>query len=85
MPGKWCRRSALEALVWLAVVEQVADAVHGVLEDRGGGKRDHADLRIHEWNDAVSGDEPGEFPDEAEVFECFHGEPGAVSTVAGEL
>lgn len=28
---KWCR-SGLEALVWLAVVEQVANAVHRVFE-----------------------------------------------------
>ena len=32
--------SAIEALVRLPVVEQVADAVHAVLEDRGGGE-DH--------------------------------------------
>jgi len=46
--GVW---SGLEAGVRLAVVEQVADAVHRVLEDRGGGKHDHADGGIDEWDD----------------------------------
>ena len=73
-------RSAFEALVRFAVIEQVADAVHRVLEDRGGGEHDKTDLRVHKGNDVESGDEPGEFPDKAEVFECFHGDQGAVST-----
>jgi hypothetical protein len=44
-------RSALEAGVGLAVVEQVADAVHRVLEDRGGGEHDHAYGGIDERDD----------------------------------
>ena len=68
--------SALEALVRLAVVEQVADAVHRVFEDRGGGEDNDTDLRIDERNGAEGSDESGEFPGEAEVFERCHGEPG---------
>ena len=75
-------RSALEAGVGLAVVEQIPDAVHGVLEDRGGGKHDHADRGINEWNDIEGGDKTGDLADEAEVFECFHGDRGAVSTAS---
>ena len=72
--------SALEAGVRLAVVEQVPDAVHGVLEDRGGGEHDHADGGIDERDDVEGGDKTGDLADEAEVFECFHGDRGAVST-----
>ena len=43
--------SALEALIRLPVVEQVADAVHAVLEERGGCGDDHAGLRIDKRND----------------------------------
>ena len=75
-------RSAFEALVRFAVIEQVADAVHRVLEDRGGGENDQADLRVHKWNDVESGNKSGEFPDKAEVFECFHGDLSVVSTTA---
>ena len=70
------RRSALEALVGLAVVEQVPDAVHRVLEQGGGGEHDHPDLRIHKRNDVERGNEPGDLADEAEVFVsgfCFLG------------
>ena len=73
--------SAFEALVGLAVVEQVTDAVHGVLEDRGGGEHDHADRGINERDDVEGGDKTGDLADEAEVFECFHGDRGTVSTL----
>ena len=76
--------SAFEALVGLAVVEQVTDAVHGVLEDRGGGEHDHADRGIDERDDVEGGHETGDLADEAEVFECFHGDRGAVSTVPSQ-
>ena len=75
--------SALEALVGLAVVEQVADAVYGVLEDRGGGEHDHADRGINERDDVEGGHETGDLADETEVFECFHGDRGWVSTAGG--
>ena len=70
------RRSALEALVGLAVVEQVPDAVDRVLEDGGGGEHDHPDLWIHKRDDVERGNEPGDLADEAEVFVsgfCFLG------------
>ena len=73
-------RSPLEAGVGFAVVKQVADAVHRVLEDRGGGEHDHADGGIDERDDIEGGDKTGDLADEAEVFECFHGDRGAVST-----
>lgn len=75
-------RSGLETLVRLPVVEQVTDAVHGVLEDRGGGENDHADLGIHEWDDVEGGNKSGDFPDEAEVFECFHDDLGRCQRVS---
>ena len=73
-------RSALEALVRQTVVHQVADAVHGVLEERGGGEYEHLDRWIDEGDDVESGDETGEFTDVGEVFERFHDGSGAVST-----
>ncbi len=60
-------------MVGLAVIEQVPNAVHRVLEQGGGGKDDDPHLWIHEWNRSKSGDEPGDFPDEAGIFERFHG------------
>jgi hypothetical protein len=77
------RRSALEALVGLAVVKQVADAVHRVLEQGCGGEHDHPDLRIHKRDDVKSGNEPGNLADETEILECFHGDRVAVSTTGG--
>src|SRR5687768_10699727 len=68
MHGKWCRGSALEALVRLSVVQQIADAIDRVLEDRCGGEDDDTDLGIDERDGAESGDETGDFPDEAEIF-----------------
>jgi hypothetical protein len=53
-------QSAFEALVWLAVVQQVTDAVHGILENRGCGEHEHADLRIDERDDVEGGNKPGE-------------------------
>ena len=76
-------RSALEAGVGLAVIEQVADAVHRVLEDRGGGKHDHSNRWIDERDDVEGGHKTGDLADEAEVFECFHGDRRAVSTAWG--
>jgi len=75
-------RSALEAGVWFAVIEQVTDAVHGVLENRGGSEHNHADRGIDERDDVEGGDKTGDLAYEAEVFECFHGDQGAVSTPA---
>jgi hypothetical protein len=46
--------SAFEALVRFPVVEQVADAVHAVLEDRGGSEDQDAELWIHEGDDVQS-------------------------------
>ena len=69
-------RSALEAGVRFTVVEQVADAVHRVLEQGGCGKDNDAHLGVDKRDGSKSGDETGDFPDEAEVFECFHGDHG---------
>ena len=66
-------RSNLEAGVRFAVVEQVTDAIHRVLEQRGGGKDDHPDDWIDERDHLKGGNESGELPDEAEVFERIHG------------
>ncbi len=66
------RQSAIETLVWLAVVEQIADAVYRVFEDRSGGKDDHSDLWINKGNDVESRYEAGDLSSEAEVFECVH-------------
>ncbi len=63
------RRSAFKTLVRLAVIEQIADAVHRVLENRSGGKHDHSDLWINKGNDVESGYEAGDLTSEAEVFE----------------
>jgi hypothetical protein len=72
----WCllhfTPSAPKALVRLAVVDQVADPVGAVFEDRCGGEDQDAELWIHEWDDVQSGHQPGELADVAEVFECFH-------------
>ena len=72
--------SASKALVRLPVVEQVADAVHAVLEERGGGEDEHAGLWIDKRDDVQCGHEPGKLADVAEVFERFHGSRAAVST-----
>ena len=80
MAGNRLPRSALEAGVWLTVVKQVADAVHRVLEDRCGGEDDHADRGIDERDHIEGGDKTGDLADETEVFECFHGDLGVVST-----
>jgi hypothetical protein len=62
-------RSAFETLVRLAVVEQIADAVYRVLENRSSGKYDHSDLWINKGNDVDGGYESGDLTSEAEVFE----------------
>jgi hypothetical protein len=69
-------RSGLETLVGLAVIHQLSDAVHHVLEQGGCCKYEHPNRWIDEWNRSKGGNEPGDLPGEAEVFECFHGEPG---------
>jgi hypothetical protein len=74
--------SALEAVVRPAVVDQVSDAVHAVLDERGGGEDEHAGLGIDEGDDVQGGHEPGELAEIAEVFECFHGSRAAMSTGA---
>jgi hypothetical protein len=75
--------SALEAGVGLAVVEQVTDAVHSVLEDRGGGEHDHTDGGIDKRDDVEGGDKTGDLADEAEVFE--RGTQKAVITAASKM
>ena len=35
---------------------------------------------MNEWDDVECGDKSGELSDEADVFERFHDDPGAVST-----
>ncbi len=67
-------------MVRLAVVEQVADAVGAVLEDRGGGEDQDAELWVHEGDDVQSGNEAGELADEADVFERFHCSLAVLST-----
>ena len=67
--GKNGVASTTEALVRLAVVEQVTDAVHHVLENRSGGKDDDTDGCIDKGNDVESGYESGDLSSEAEVFE----------------
>ncbi len=62
-------RSAFETLVRLAVVEQIADAVYRVFENRSGGKDDDTDLWINKGNDVESRYEAGDLSSEAEVFE----------------
>ncbi len=70
------RQSAIETLVRLAVVKQIADAVHRVFENRGCGKDDHSDLWINKGNDVESRYEAGDLTSEAEVFECVHDNGG---------
>jgi len=60
-PQKWCR-SGLKALVRLAVVHQVSDAVHRVLEERGGCEYENSDRWIDEWDDVEGGNKSGDFP-----------------------
>jgi len=78
-------RSGLEAGVRFTVIHQVSDAVHCVLEERCGGEHDHPDLWIDERNDIEGGNKSGDLPDEAEVFESFHGAWGTVSTLDGKM
>jgi hypothetical protein len=77
-------RSGLEALIGLAVVHQVSDAVHCILEEGGGGEHEHPDCWIDEGDDVEGGNEPGEFPDVGEVFERLHGNGSGCRIVAGE-
>jgi hypothetical protein len=78
-------RSGLEAGVRFAVIEQVTDAVYRVLEQGGSGENDHTHLGVHERDRSKSGDESGEFPGKAEVFERFHGAWRTVSTRDGKM
>ena len=54
-------QSGLKALVGLAVVEQVPDPIHSVLEQGGGCKHEHPRLWIDKWDGSKSGNEPGDF------------------------
>ena len=65
--------SALEAGVRLPVVEQVADAVHSVLEERRGCEYEHTDRWIDGRVGSQSGNEPGVSPAEAEISEHIQG------------
>ena len=67
--GKMEIRLAFEALVWLAVVEQVTDAVYRVLEQGCRSKDDDADGWIDKRNAIERSDQPGEFPHIAEILE----------------
>jgi hypothetical protein len=78
-------RSAFETLVRLAVVEQIADAVHHVFENRSGGKDDDTDLWINKWNDVESRNKSGDLSSEAEIFECVHDYRGNLSICKTEL
>ena len=61
--------STTEALVRLAVVEQVTDAVCSVLEQRCRSEDDDTDGWIDKWDAIERSDQPGEFPHIAEIFE----------------
>ncbi len=63
------RRSAFKTLVRLSVIEQIADAVYRVLENRSCRKHDHSDFWINKGNDVESRYEAGDLTSEAEVFE----------------
>ncbi len=67
--GKNGVASTTEALVRLAVVEQVTDAVCRVLEQRCRSKDDDPDLGIDKRNAIERSDQPGEFPHIAEILE----------------
>ena len=55
--------SALEAGVRQPIIHQVTDAIHRVLEERGGGEHEHPDGWIDEGDDVEGGNESGEFTD----------------------
>ena len=56
-------RSFLEAGVRQPIIHQVADAVHRVFEEGGGGEHEHPDRWIDEGDDVKGGNESGEFRD----------------------
>ena len=62
-------RSALKALVRLAVVEQVTDAVYRVFEQRCRSKDDDTNGWIDKRNAIERSDQSGEFPHIAEILE----------------
>jgi len=64
--------SGFERIVLLAVVHEVADPVHHVLEDRGPGEDEEAVLRRDKRDDIEAGDDPGNFADESEDFNGVH-------------
>ena len=66
------------------VVQQFTDAAHCVLEEGGCGEHEHPDRWIDEGDDVEGGNEPGEFPDVDELFECLHGDGSGCRIVAGE-
>jgi hypothetical protein len=67
--GKNGVASTTEALVRLAIVEQVTDAVCRVLEHGCSSKDDDTDGWIDKRNTIQSRNKPGEFPHIAEIFE----------------
>ncbi len=67
--GKNGGASATEALVRLAVVEQITDAVYRVLEQGCRSKDDDADGWIDKRNAIERSDQSGEFPHIAEILE----------------
>ena len=68
-------RSVLEAGVRHPIIHQVTDAVHRVLEGRGGGEHEHPNRWIDQGDDVEGGNESGEFPDVGEVFKRFQWRP----------
>ena len=68
--------------VGFAVVEEVTDSVHAVLEDGGDGEHEDPDLGIDERDGVQGGHEAGQLAGEGQVFERFHA-PGFVSTSLG--
>jgi hypothetical protein len=50
-------RPALEALIRFSIVQQVAEAVGGVLEQGGCREDQHAGLGVDEWDDLQRGNE----------------------------
>ena len=67
--GKNGCASTTEALVRLAVVEQITDTVCCVLEQRCSSKDDDTNGWIDKWNAIERSDQSGEFPHIAEILE----------------
>ena len=71
--------SGLEAVVGLAVVEQVAEAVDRVLEDRRPGEDQHAHRRVHPRDGLQRGDEADQLAGALRPEHCLACRSGAVA------